>query len=252
MFDPLTIAIISVTFLLAGLVKGVIGLGLPTVSLGLLVATFDLTTAMALLVVPSFVTNLWQATAGGGALKLVRRLWPFLVMATVTVWFGSIALVKVDLSLLSMLLGGLLIAYSMLSLSGFRFTIVPQKERWAAPLLGAVNGILTGMTGSFVIPGVIYLQSIGLPRDQLVQAMGLLFTVSTLALAIALEYRNFATAQLNLASLAAVLPAIFGMWIGQGIRRKLSERHFRMIFFVSILLLGFYLIYQAFQASQNI
>ena len=57
MFDPVTIAAITATFLLAGAVKGVIGLGLPTVSLGLLTAALDLPTAMALLIVPSFATG---------------------------------------------------------------------------------------------------------------------------------------------------------------------------------------------------
>lgn len=242
MFDPLTIIIITSTFLLAGLVKGVIGLGLPTISLGLLVATFDLTTAMALLIVPSFATNLWQATVGGHLWPLVQRLWIFLFMASVTVWVGSIALITFDLSVLSTLLGGLLIAYAVLSLSGFKLSLNSRQEGWSAPIIGSINGILTGMTGSFVVPGVMYLQAIGLSRDELVQAMGMLFTVSTLSLAIALEIRGMTSADLNLTSLAAVLPAALGMWLGQRIRRKLPEQHFRRVFFISILFLGIYII----------
>ncbi len=245
MADPFTIVVVTVTFLLAGMVKGVIGLGLPTVSLGLLVASFDLTTAMSLLIVPSFATNIWQATVGGHLLTLLKRLWIFLLMAGVTVWIGSIALITFDLSILSVMLGGLLIAYAVLSLSGFRLNLNTQQERWIAPILGSVNGILTGMTGTFVIPGVMYLQGIGLTRDQLVQAMGLLFTVSTVALGIALQYREFSTAQLNLASLVAVLPAVAGMWLGKQLRRKLSEQHFRLMFFNALLLLGIYIIMKA-------
>ncbi len=89
MFDLTTIVVIGATFLLAGTVKGVIGLGLPTLSLGLLTATLDLTTAMALLIIPSFITNLWQAIAGGNTRELLLRLWPFLLMATITVWPGA-------------------------------------------------------------------------------------------------------------------------------------------------------------------
>ena len=74
MLDPLAIAAIALTFLLAGTVKGVIGLGLPTVSLGLLTMALDLTTAMALMVVPSFVTNVWQAVAGGHGRASLRRI----------------------------------------------------------------------------------------------------------------------------------------------------------------------------------
>ncbi|MGY8959971.1 MAG: TSUP family transporter, partial [Alphaproteobacteria bacterium] len=115
MLDPVIIAAIAVTFLLAGMIKGVIGLGLPSVSLGLLTAVLDLPTAMALLIVPSLATNLWQAAVGGNGRHLFRRLWPFLLMASVTVWIGATALTRMDLSILSGLLGGLLVTYAGLS-----------------------------------------------------------------------------------------------------------------------------------------
>ncbi|MFA9419185.1 MAG: sulfite exporter TauE/SafE family protein [Gammaproteobacteria bacterium] len=244
MFDLSSVIVIAATFLLAGAVKGVIGLGLPTLSLGLLAATLDLTTAMALLIIPSFMTNLWQAIAGGKALELLRRLWPFLLMATLTVLAGATALTRLDLALLSILLGGLLVCYSLLSLVGFHMSISSQAEPWAGPVFGTVNGILTGMTGSFVVPGVMYLQSIGLPRDTLVQAMGILFTASTLALAFALHTNNLLTPELGLVSAMAVVPAAVGMVAGQRIRRKLPEARFRQIFFIGILLLGVYIILQ--------
>ena len=75
MFDPATILAIAAAFLIAGTVKGVIGLGLPTVSLALLAVLIDLPTAMALLLVPSFVTNLWQAMVGGNGGAILRRFW---------------------------------------------------------------------------------------------------------------------------------------------------------------------------------
>lgn len=241
MLDPLTITVISATFLLAGLVKGVVGLGLPTISLALLVASYNLTTAMAVLIFPSLVTNVWQAAVGGHLQYLLQRIWPFLLMASTTVWVGALALSRVDLELLSMLLGGLLIAYAMISLGGFRMSTNERYEPWAGSLLGIVNGILTGMTGSFAIPGIMYLQSIGLDRNQLVQAMGMLFSVSTLALAIALQQHDLFSFQLGALSILAVLPAILGMWIGQHIRKALSEDYFRKVFYISILLLGIYI-----------
>ena len=119
--DPSMLAAIIGTFLLAGAVKGLIGLGLPTVSLALLTVAIDLPHAMALLLVPSLVTNLWQALAGGRAREILLRIWPFLLMATVTVWVGATALTRVDLHLLSALLGALLVIYSIVSLGGLRF-----------------------------------------------------------------------------------------------------------------------------------
>lgn len=242
MFDAPTIAVIIGTFMIAGTVKGVIGLGLPTVSLGLLTATLNLPTAMALLLVPSFVTNLWQAAVGGNGRVVLLRIWPFLVAATITVWLGATALTRIDLSLLSALLGALLVAYSVLSLTGIRPSITTRQEIWIGPVIGAANGILTGMTGSFVVPGVMFLQAIGLSRDMLIQAMGLLFTASTIALALALQDNNLLTVQLGTLSLAALVPAAIGMIFGQRIRQALSERRFRQIFFIALLILGAYII----------
>jgi hypothetical protein len=245
MTEPMIVATILCTFLLAGAVKGVIGLGLPSVSLGLLTAALDLPTAMALLLVPSFVTNLWQALVGRNGIEILRRIWPFLMMATATVWIGASALTSVDLAVLSALLGFLLVAYALTSLGGIRLAIDPHQEFWAGPLIGTANGVLTGMTGSFVVPGVMFLQAIGLPRDRLIQAMGMLFTASTVALALALKGNSLLTAELGLLSALALVPALIGMVFGQSIRQRLSEPVFRRVFFVALLFLGTYIIANA-------
>lgn len=245
MFDPLSLFVISATFIIAGGVKGVIGLGLPTVSLGLLTATLDLPTAMALLIAPSLVTNLYQATAGGHARVILWRIWPFLLIATATVWLGAIALTRVDLDVLSALLGLLLVAYGGLSLAGVRLRIPARSEGWMGLVFGTANGILTGMTGSFAVPGVMYLQGIGLSRDILVQSMGMLFTASTVALALALGTNALLSTELVIASLLAIVPSLIGMWAGQNLRRRLSETQFRGALSIGIVLLGIYILISA-------
>ena len=242
MNDILIYTAIGVTFLLAGSVKGVIGMGLPTVSLGLLAATLDLTSAMALVIVPAFVTNVWQGTSGGHGRMIIVRIWPFLLMAILTIGIGALALIHVNPSYLSILLGLLLIIYSTLNLSGIRFSVPPEKEKWLGVLTGAINGVLTGMTGSSVVPGVMYLQALGLSRDQLVQAMGILFTSTTVALAVALGKGRILTLELAMISAAAVIPALIGMRIGQQVRRSLSEERFRRVFFISVFALGIFII----------
>jgi uncharacterized membrane protein YfcA len=147
-----------------------------------------------------------------------------------------------DLSGLSALLGLLLVIYGFVSLAGWRLTVPPGRERWLGPIMGAINGILTGMTGSFVVPGVMFLQAIGLTRDQLVQAMGISFTLSTLALGAALHGNGLISApQVQLSSLA-LIPALAGMALGRRIRQKMPEQMFRRVFFTALLLLGLYII----------
>lgn len=242
MFDPLTLVIVAGTFLLAGTVKGVIGLGLPTVSLALLTAALGLQPAMALMLAPSFATNLWQAVTGGHGRAIVARLWLFLAAATVTIWIGAAVSAPVDVALLSALLGGVLVMYAAIGLGRTNLTLPPGTERWAGPLAGCINGILTGMTGSFVVPGVPYLQALGLPRDMLIQAMGMLFTLSTAALALALAGRGLLGTDLVWLSIAAIPPALTGMVLGRWLRVRLAEATFRKAFFAALLILGLYII----------
>ncbi len=241
MTDPFTLSAIVVTFLLAGAVKGVVGMGLPTVSLALLTALLDLPTAMALMLVPSFVTNVWQAVVGGNGLALLKRLPVFFVLAFGAVWIGGQALVTVDLALLSALLGILLVLYGASGLSNYRISIQTNHEGWAGPVIGFINGVFTGMTGSFAFPGVLYLQALGLKRDQLIQAMGILFTLSTLGVAISLQSNALLSVELGALSAAGLIPALVGMVFGQRIRQHMSEDVFRRVFLIALVILGTYI-----------
>ena len=243
--DPIIIAAIIATFMLAGTVKGVIGLGLPSISLGILTIVTDLPSAMVLLLVPSFVTNIWQALGGGNIRAILLRTWPFLLMATLAVLLGATALSRVDHHMLAVLLGTLLVAYAAVNLSGYRLSLTTEQELWAGPLFGTINGILSGMTGSSVVPGVMFLQAIGLSRDALIQAMGMLFAASNLALAVALKGNNLLTVELGAMSFAALIPTAIGMVFGRKIRQGLSEQRFQRLFFAGILLLGAYIIIHA-------
>jgi uncharacterized protein len=242
MQDPTLLAAAAATFFLAGTVKGVIGLGLPTITLGLMTLLLDLPSAMALLIVPSLATNLWQAAIGGHMREILRKTWPFLLTATVTIWIGAQALSRIDLSYLSALLGLLLITYAATGLAGFRFSMSARTAFQSGPLFGVTNGILTGMTGSFMVPGVLYLQAMGMQRDMLVQAMGMLFMLSTAALALALGHGAHINPELGLASALGLIPAVLGMVLGRKIRGYLSEARFRQVFFAGVLILGLYIV----------
>ncbi|MEL0021615.1 MAG: sulfite exporter TauE/SafE family protein [Rickettsiales bacterium] len=242
LWSPENMAIVAAVLLLAGFVKGVVGLGLPTVSLGLLTAVFGLKAAIALMLVPSFATNVVQGALGGSLGEIMRRLWVLLVVACIAIWLSSALLAGSDTALLSVVLGLSLCLYSGLSLTRPQVAAPPEKERWLSPLVGAVNGALTGLTGSFVVPGVLYLQALGMPRDVFIQAMGVLFTVSTVALAFSMSGRGLLPTELGLLSCVGLVPAFVGMYIGQKLRKRLSEERFRQVFFVSVGVLGAYII----------
>jgi hypothetical protein len=234
------LVVVCATFLFAGWVKGVVGLGLPTIVLALLAATVGLREAIALMLVPALVTNVWQGLTGGAFVVLLRRLWPLLLAACFGTWFGVGVLAQADTVLLTGLLGVMIFGYAGISLVAPQ---VPPPGRWEgvlSPTAGAIGGLATGLTGSF-IPGILYLQALGLSRDHLVQAMGIAFVVLTVALAGALTQQDMMTVDLWLMSAVAVAPAALGMVLGRALRRRLSEALFRRVFFSALLLLGGYL-----------
>ena len=234
--------LIAAVFLLAGFVKGVVGFGLPTVALALLAATIGVKAAIALLVVPALATNIWQALIGDSLRALLRRLWSFLLLISVAIWFGAGVLARTEASLITGLLGLLLCAYGLATLAKVRIAEPGKREVWLSPLVGAVNGIVTGLTGTFVVPSVIYLQALKLPRDALIQAMGLTYMVSSLMLGVALGGHDLLDAELGLVSGLALAPALLGMGLGQGLRKRLPEERFRQVFLAAIILLGLYLV----------
>ncbi len=243
---PLAVLLVAgLAFLLAGIVKGVIGLGLPTVAMGLLVLVTTPAEAAAMLIVPSLVTNVWQLATGPSLTGLVRRLWPMMAGICVGAFAGAGLLARTDATLAGGGLGAALVLYGVLSLSGVRFSVPSRLEPWLSPLVGAATGVVTGATGVFVIPAVPYLQALGLGRDDLVQALGLSFTVSTVALAGGLAGEGaFRVAQAGTSALA-LLPALAGMLAGQRVRRRVSARAFRLCFFAGLLVLGTHSLLQA-------
>lgn len=235
----------SLVFLLAGFTKGVIGLGLPTVSMGLLVLTMTPARAAALLVVPSLVTNVWQMAVGPSLWPLLRRLWPMMATIGAGTWLAASVLSISEADAATTALGVALVLYALLGLSSVRLYIPERAEPWLGPLIGAMTGAITAWTGVFVIPAVPYLQAIGLEKDDLVQALGLSFTVSTLALAGVLAWSGSFPTSVAAESLFALVPALVGMTIGQRIRGRARSDVFRRWFFIGLLLLGGHLALRA-------
>ena len=225
-------------FLLAGGVKGVVGLGLPTVAVALLSATFGIEAALPLLVIPSFVTNVWQGAIGGHAAALFRRFGIALAIVPVTTWVGYHYVFVAAPDAMERVLGAVLLVYAALGLRSARFRVPSRAEAVLTPAVGIVNGLVTGVTGTFVVPIVMYLEALGLDRDQLVQMMGIAFSVSTAALAVALVLHGAYRLEAGYVSAVAVLPAIAGMVAGARLRVRLTPAAFRKWLLVALALLG--------------
>jgi uncharacterized protein len=239
--SPFLLSFIVATFLLGGIVKGVIGLGLPTIAVGLLSVAMPPAQAVALLIVPSLVTNVGQA-AGTHFGEIFRRLWTMMLGILVGTLATAGILTGESSGIAALALGGTLIIYAVYGLAGARLNVPPRHERWWSIAAGLATGLVTGATGIFVIPAVPYLQALGFDKDQLVQALGLSFLVSTVSLALALSTSGSIDLDMAGASFLALLPALAGMAVGRWVRSRISATVFRRCFFIGLLLLGAHLV----------
>lgn len=243
--EPWFIILVATTFIVAGVIKGMIGVGLPTVAIAALTAAIGLKDAIPIILIPSIVTNLWQGSTGGHFRYVLRRLWVFLLATSATVFLGVHLGARIDGSALQVFLGLSLVAYAVAGLANKIMSVPHERVSSIGAAMGCLNGLLTGLTGSFVFPGIPFIKAIKMPPAATIQALGIFMTMASFTLAIALFSQNRFPVELGLVSALAVLPAMLGMLIGQLLRGKLSDATFNRMFLLCMLFMGLYIIISA-------
>jgi uncharacterized protein len=141
----------------------------------------------------------------------------------------------------TVVLGVLLVIYAIIGLSKFTFHVASRDEKWIGGIVGVVTGMVSAVTGVQVIPSMPFMQAIGMEKDELVQALGVFFTVATLALAINLTSAGLLSAANALPVAVAMAAAFAGMLIGQAVRSRMQAEAFRRWFLIAMIFLGLYL-----------
>ena len=238
------ILIVATTFFAAGIVKGIIGLGLPTIAMALLSALVAPPQAAAILVLPTLLTNVWQMLDGPYLKAIIRRLWPMLAGVVLGTLATSRILTAADSSLSTALVGGVLLIYAATALAGLRINVAASAEPILSPLAGATTGLINGATAIFAIPTIPYLQGLNLGKDEFVQTFGLFAFVASSALGFGLTINGVMSTGLALPALAAIAAAFAGMALGRRVRRHLSIDRFRRYVLVGLIALAGSMIYR--------
>lgn len=217
-------------------------MGMPTVSLAVMSIAMGLPTAVQIVVVPTIVTNVWQALVGDGLGRLARRFRLLLLATVVGVWIGYFLLFRTSAQLMTALLGAAIVVYSLSALIGFPLMPKVKREHLASPVVGLTTGVLAGATGNISMPAIAYFHRLELPRNDVVQMLGILFTLGAATLGLTLAGHGSYDMDLLLVSTLAVIPGLAGMMIGQRVRGVLSERVFRRTLYFALLVAGAQLI----------
>jgi uncharacterized protein len=244
--DPQTVLICAAALFLGGFTKGIAGLGLPMIAIPLLAFAVNLPTAVALLVLPTVVSNLFQAFQRGAFVPVVRRFWPFLVVFLPAIAVGAQLLVSVDERILYVALGIAILAITALIRLAPRFAISRPAERWLSPLVGAVAGLLGGASSLFGPVIMIYLLTLRMDKTEYIATVSLLYCTGAAAFGIALTAVGAFGLHQALFSALALMPVFAGMLIGQKIGDRLDRRNFERTLHVLYLLTALTFFYKAF------
>ncbi|MBA2965148.1 MULTISPECIES: sulfite exporter TauE/SafE family protein [Ramlibacter] len=241
--DNLLLVGVAATFFAAGATKGIAGMGLPTVSMGLLGLFMPPASAAALLVLPSLLTNVLQCL-GRHFRGIAAILWPMWLGIFAGVLLTPLPSLASGAATVRVGLGVVLVAYAAYGL--LRPSMTLQLERrtllLAALVVGYATGAMTAATGVFIAPMVMFLQMLALEKERMVQAMGLSFTVGTVALGVSLGWGTSWHALFSQEGALALACAFAGMGLGVRMRERISASTFRTTLFVVFGVLGVALI----------
>ena len=236
--DEHSLLIAGIGLVAAGIVKGATGIGYSSCALPFLVSAIGLQPAMGLVIIPALASNVMLLFTAGHVRETINRFWP-LYAATLPGIAGGIALlVWIEQTLPTRLLGVLIVLYAVLALLRPSLRIGARFERRARVPVGLLNGLMTGLTGSQVMPLMPYLLSIGLDADRFVQANNIAVVTASIFLALGLMSAGVLSAPALVVSILAVAPALIGVGIGAWARRYIRANVFRILVLVLLMALG--------------
>jgi uncharacterized membrane protein YfcA len=235
----------AIAMVAGGTVKGVVGIGLPLVSLPVMATFIPVPKAIALLLLPSFVTSIWQIFHGGLFGQCLRRFWPLLAgMAAGTV-ISVRVLAAVDAQVLYLALGVLVAAFAAVLHRRLVFTVPPRAEPWLAPVTGVAAGLVGGLSMLFGAVYAMYFSGLKLGKDPFVAAVALTNGVATIVLAAAMARYDLVGRTDLAGSLFALVPAFAGLMLGQWLRGRIDADRFRKVLAIVLFVIGLNLIRKA-------
>lgn len=230
---------------MGGVSKGFVGLGLPLVAVPVLTLVVDVPMAIALVIGPILVSNVWQTSQGGQWRPALARFWPLVAMQPFGTVAGVAVLAWADPRLVAGLLGAMVVTFSVLIQVQPEWRVSPGAERLAKPLVGVISGVLGGLSSFLGSPVAMLLFALRLEKDAFIGAVGLTFGAGTLSLLVVMSAFGLLQAEHYALSALAVLPVLAGMWVGRKLQNRISETRFRMVLMTVLIVIGLNLLRRA-------
>ena len=236
---------LMVVFLAAGTVKGIVGLGLPITSLGLMTLFVEPRTAIAIVTLPLLLSNAWQVYRAGDTIAALRRYLPLIFALVIFVWVTIRLSIGIDARVLLAVMGVSILLFVTVNMTKFSPRIPAQYDTPAQIIAGILAGILGGLTSAWAPPMAVYLTTRKVSKSEFIRAGGLVFFLGSLPLVAGYIYAGYLTKELAGISVLVLIPTFIGFWLGEKLRAHLSEIAFRNVVMAVFLIMGLNLLRRA-------
>lgn len=236
---------VSVAFaLFAGLVKGITGFAMPMILISGIGSFLPPETALAGLILPTLVTNFWQAIRQGfaAALSSAAKHWRYLLICMICLVTSAQFVTLLPTSVLFLILGIPVTLFAVVQLLGWRPKIAAKHQRKAELGIGAFAGGIGGLSGVWGPPTVLYLTALNVPKVEHVRVQGVVYAAGSVMLMLAHLNSGVLTAERLTFSAALIVPAVLGMVAGFSIQDRLDQDKFRWAILIVLTVAGLNLI----------
>lgn len=244
LLSPLMLAALVIYFL-AGLIKGMLGIGFPTAAVSLLAQITDTRTAIALVVIPMVVTNAWQIWRNRRIRWVLSRFWRLLLAMLLFIAVFSQLAGLVSVALLTGVLGLIVAVYAASSLYRPVLVIADEQDGPAQWIAGVIAGVMGGFTGVWAPPILIYLNARKVSKEAFVATSGVLLCLGSIVLFAGYVRAGLISHPIMLMSCLLLLPSLLGFTAGEKIRQRLSPERFERVLLWFFLIMGLNLIRRA-------
>lgn len=244
--DAVGLSAAAASMVIGGIVKGITGIGLPIVVMAVALNFMEPQIVLAMLVMPILLTNLYQATRMGRVGEPIKRFWLLLVFFLVTLYLASSFVTAMDSATLFAVLGVCVCVFTGLQLvrppAG---ALTSTQEKLGQPIVGIIAGGLGGVSTVWGPALMVYLMMLKLDKEAWVRSVGLIWFLGGIPLTLGYWQNGLLNGATIWLSLAAVVPGMIGVKLGEGVRNRIDQESFRKILLVCLFLIGLNLIRRA-------
>jgi len=230
--------------LFAGVIKGITGFAMPMILISGLSTITTPELALAGLILPTVVTNVWQALREGlrAAVEAMRAFWIYLGIVLVMIMVSAQLVQVLSDRVLFLLVGIPVCGFAVLQLVGWRPTIAPSARRAFEVVIAALAGFFGGISGIWGPPTVLYLTALDTPKALQVRIQGVIYGLGSVVLMVAHIRSGIFNGETAMFSAALLVPALVGLMIGFRVQDRIDQTLFRRITLMVLVVAGLNLI----------